>query len=150
MKKEKEYFSRWRNVNPTKIILHSHPKMNIIVMLLENMSLTLLVVFLFVLFIYHGYRKHVSRCRLTAVRNRPVSDVPDRKVIIALEIEGIIADISYQKRQGYSKVELGEKGVYKLVSQVKESLGMGVYYKPKATSRMLSHLLSKLTSQPNV
>lgn len=118
-------------------------------LLTETILIGCLVVVL-LLVAYQRYRKHYSQCRLAAVRNRPVSNIEQKQIIIALELDGLFVDISSHKQEGYSKVHIEHEGVDKLVGRVKDVLGMGVYFRPKASIRTMKTLLHKLISQSRV
>jgi hypothetical protein len=87
---------------------------------------------------------------LAAVRNR-VSEVIDQdKIIVALEMDGLLVDVSCCKREDYSKVDLGQVGVRGLIDKIKESFGVGVYYKPKSSVKTLKIMLQSLSSNPKI
>lgn len=109
----------------------------------------LLIGFLLLL-LFFRYRRIYSQRRLEAVRNRPEPYIDQDKIIIALELEGILVDISTSKLDHFFKVKLPTTGIPHLLSKVKELFGIGLYYKPRTSIRKMKALLQVLADNPKV
>lgn len=103
-----------------------------------------------VLALYAVYRKVHTMKRLEVVRNRPSSEICEDKIIVAFELEGLFVNISYNKKHGFTKVEMNNTGIARLIQKVLEMFGIGVYFKPKVSFRVMRGYLQTLKENPKV
>ena len=93
-------------------------------------SFLLLLVAIALLSLIALYQKSSSRRRLQAVRMRTALDVPPDKVILAWEIDGLLAEVSSEKRPDLKEIEVEDQGVGWCLKKVRKMLGRGTYYRP--------------------